>query len=135
MRAVLEERGVTTLRIQIGSNLWARYSRTNPTRLVVLRSPGTRASELAELYLLLARWVERQALVVVQEGANLAPFQSLNLRGVTWEGGAPADAGVFMVIPTAEIRRDNTLDTLHTWLAGLRQPEPFRLAVEKIIVE
>src|SRR5438477_13156307 len=105
MRVALEERGVTTLRIQIGSNLWARYSRTNPSRLIVQHSPGVRASDLTEFYLLLTRWAERQALVVVQEGTNLSPFQSLQLSSVTWEGDARPNTGLLVVIPTAEICR------------------------------
>jgi hypothetical protein len=89
---------------------------------------------LAELYLLLATWVGTQ-VTVVQDNLDLSPFRQLKLPGVSWEGDPAANADVWMTVPPATIGSDDTLDTLHAWLQRLRQPDPVRLSIEKIVVE
>jgi hypothetical protein len=124
---------VTTLRLQLGSNLWEKYSSATPSRVVVQGKQSIRASALAELYLLLIRWTGR-GVRVAQDGVDLSALQQLGL-GASWEGNPAPRPDLWVLTPGKTLSSDGTLDPLHEWLDRLRQPEPIRVAVEKVIVE
>lgn len=102
--------------------------------MVVRAGRAIHAFSLVDLYLLLSSWASR-SIAVVQADVDLQPFRALEIPGITWEGSPSQSPDLFITVPSKDIRKDDTLNAFHAWLLRLRQSEPLRVVLERLVVE
>jgi len=130
-----------SVQVNVVPGILTRFSAVPPPARATLVCPSTPVlPALVELYLLLNQW-ERgpsQVLLDCADGAAawLGSFGQLGFQHLSWSAIAHAlSSDTLIQIPSRTARSDDTLEPLHQWLVQLRQDEPFRVAVDCIVVE